>query len=203
MIVEALTFDDVLIKPCASSVLPNQTELTTSITSAIKLNIPIISSAMDTVTEANLAIAMAQVGGMGVIHRNLEPKEQANQIAQVKKFESGMVVNPVTINQDAKLKEAIDLMNNHSISGIPVVAKNNKLVGIITNRDVRFVTNFDVAVADLMTKDKIITVNENATTEEAKGLLHKYRIEKLIVVDKDYRGQGIGNQLLEFIKNLQ
>lgn len=191
MIVEALTFDDVLIKPCASSVLPNQTELTTSITSAIKLNIPIISSAMDTVTEANLAIAMAQVGGMGVIHRNLEPKEQANQIAQVKKFESGMVVNPVTINQDAKLKEAIDLMNNHSISGIPVVAKNNKLVGIITNRDVRFVTNFDVAVADLMTKDKIITVNENATTEEAKGLLHKYRIEKLIVVDKDYKCIGL------------
>ena len=191
MIVEALTFDDVLIKPCASSVLPNQTELTTSITSAIKLNIPIISSAMDTVTEANLAIAMAQVGGMGVIHRNLEPKEQANQIAQVKKFESGMVVNPVTINQDAKLKEAIDLMNNHSISGIPVVAKNNKLVGIITNRDVRFVIDFDVAVADLMTKDKIITVNENATTEEAKGLLHKYRIEKLIVVDKDYKCIGL------------
>ncbi|MEC8452562.1 MAG: IMP dehydrogenase [Pseudomonadota bacterium] len=191
MIVEALTFDDVLIKPCASSVLPNQTELSTNITSAIKLNIPIISSAMDTVTEANLAIAMAQVGGMGVIHRNLEPKEQANQIAQVKKFESGMVVNPVTINQDAKLKEAINLMHNHSISGIPVVAKNNKLVGIITNRDVRFVTDFDVAVADLMTKDKIITVNENATTEEAKGLLHKYRIEKLIVVDKDYKCIGL------------
>ena len=146
---------------------------------------------MDTVTEANLAIAMAQVGGMGVIHRNLEPKEQANQIAQVKKFESGMVVNPVTINQDAKLKEAIDLMRNHSISRIPVVVKNNKLVGIITNRDVRFVTDFDVAVADLMTKDKIITVNENATTEEAKGLLHKYRIEKLIVVDKDYKCIGL------------
>ena len=191
MIVEALTFDDVLIKPCASSVLPNQTELTTNITPAIKLNIPIISSAMDTVTEANLAIAMAQVGGMGVIHRNLEPKEQANQIAQVKKFESGMVVNPVTINHDAKLKEAINLMHNYSISGIPVVAKNNKLVGIITNRDVRFVTDFDVAVADLMTKDKIITINENATTEEAKGLLHKYRIEKLIVVDKDYKCIGL------------
>tara|TARA_Y100000768_G_scaffold129937_1_gene96498 strand:- start:349 stop:1803 length:1455 start_codon:yes stop_codon:yes gene_type:complete len=191
MIVEALTFDDVLIKPCASSVLPNQTELATNITSTIKLNIPIISSAMDTVTEANLAIAMAQVGGMGVIHRNLEPKEQANQISQVKKFESGMVVNPVTINQDAKLKEAIGLMHSHSISGIPVVTKNNKLVGIITNRDVRFVTNFDVAVADLMTKDKIITVNENATTEEAKGLLHKHRIEKLIVVDKDYKCIGL------------
>ncbi len=191
MIVEALTFDDVLIKPCASSVLPNQTEIATNVTSTIKLNTPIISSAMDTVTEANLAIAMAQVGGMGVIHRNLEPKEQANQIAQVKKFESGMVVNPVTINQEAKLKEAINLMHNHSISGIPVVTENNKLVGIITNRDVRFVTDFDIAVADLMTKNKIITVNENATTEEAKGLLHKHRIEKLIVVDKDYKCIGL------------
>ncbi|MEL0185290.1 MAG: IMP dehydrogenase, partial [Hyphomicrobiales bacterium] len=144
MFVEALTFDDVLIKPCASSVLPNETNISTNLTKSIKLNIPIISSAMDTVTEAKLAIAMAQAGGIGVIHRNLEPEVQAAEVAQVKKFESGMVVNPVTINQTSKLKEAIHLMQSNSISGIPVVTKDNKLVGILTNRDVRFVTDFNV-----------------------------------------------------------
>ncbi len=191
MFVEALTFDDVLIKPCASSVLPNETNISTNLTKSIKLNIPIISSAMDTVTEAKLAIAMAQAGGIGVIHRNLEPEVQAAEVAQVKKFESGMVVNPVTINQTAKLKEAINLMQSNSISGIPVVTKDNKLVGILTNRDVRFVTDFNLPVSELMTKDKIITVKEDVTTDEAKALLHKYRIEKLIVVDSDYKCIGL------------
>lgn len=191
MFVEALTFDDVLIKPCASSVLPNETNISTNLTKSIKLNIPIISSAMDTVTEAKLAIAMAQAGGIGVIHRNLEPEVQAGEVAQVKKFESGMVVNPVTINQTAKLKEAINLMQSNSISGIPVVTKDNKLVGILTNRDVRFVTDFNIPVSELMTKDKIITVKEDVTTDGAKALLHQYRIEKLIVVDNDYKCIGL------------
>jgi len=191
MFVEALTFDDVLIKPCASSVLPNETNISTHLTKSIKLNIPIISSAMDTVTEAKLAIAMAQAGGIGVIHRNLEPEVQAAEVAQVKKFESGMVVNPVTINQTAKLKEAINLMQSNSISGIPVVTKDNKLVGILTNRDVRFVTDFNLSVSELMTKDKIISVKEDVTTDEAKALLHQYRIEKLIVVDSDYKCIGL------------
>ncbi|MEL0231740.1 MAG: IMP dehydrogenase [Hyphomicrobiales bacterium] len=191
MFVEALTFDDVLIKPCASSVLPNETNISTNLTKSIKLNIPIISSAMDTVTEAKLAIAMAQAGGIGVIHRNLEPEVQAAEVAQVKKFESGMVVNPVTINQTAKLNEAIKLMQLNSISGIPVVTKDNKLVGILTNRDVRFVTDFNLPVSELMTKDEIITVKEDVTTDEAKALLHQYRIEKLIVVDNDYKCIGL------------
>ena len=191
MFVESLTFDDVLIKPRASSVLPNQTDISTTLTPSIKLNIPIISSAMDTVTEARLAIAMAQVGGLGVIHRNLEPSEQAAQVAQVKKFESGMVVNPVTINQSAKLKDAIKLMEENSISGIPVVAKGNILVGILTNRDVRFVTDYEITVRDLMTKDRIITVREDVSMEDAKSLLHKHRIEKLVVVDDKYKCIGL------------
>jgi len=191
MFVEALTFDDVLIKPCASSVLPNDTIISTNLTKSLSLNIPIISSAMDTVTEAKLAIAMAQAGGIGVIHRNLEPEVQAAEVAQVKKFESGMVVNPVTVNESAKLKEAIHLMQSNSISGIPVVTKDNKLVGILTNRDVRFVTDFNTSVSELMTKDKIITVKEEVTTDEAKALLHQHRIEKLIVVDDNYKCIGL------------
>ena len=191
MFVEALTFDDVLIKPCASSVLPNDTIISTNLTKSLSLNIPIISSAMDTVTEAKLAIAMAQAGGIGVIHRNLEPEVQAAEVAQVKKFESGMVVNPVTVNESAKLKEAIHLMQSNSISGIPVVTKDNKLVGILTNRDVRFVTDFNTSVSELMTKDKIITVKEEVTTDEAKALLHQHRIEKLIVVDDNYKCVGL------------
>jgi len=191
MFVESLTFDDVLIKPCASSVLPNETIISTNLTKSLSLNIPIISSAMDTVTEAKLAIAMAQAGGIGVIHRNLEPEVQAAEVAQVKKFESGMVVNPVTVNESAKLKEAIHLMQSNSISGIPVVTKDNKLVGILTNRDVRFVTDFNTSVSELMTKDKIITVKEEVTTDEAKALLHQHRIEKLIVVDDNYKCIGL------------
>ncbi|MDB4225475.1 IMP dehydrogenase [Hyphomicrobiales bacterium] len=191
MITEALTFDDVLIRPNASSVMPNETNTSVNITKNISLNIPIISSAMDTVTEANLAIAMAQAGGLGVIHRNLDPDTQASHVRQVKKFESGMVVNPVTIDSGKSLKEAISLMKEHSISGIPVIGKLDKLVGILTNRDVRFATDDTQSIDSLMTKENIITVTEGVNMEEAKALLHKNRIEKLIVVDGEYRCVGL------------
>lgn len=191
MITEALTFDDVLIRPNASSVMPNETNTSVNITKKISLNIPIISSAMDTVTEANLAIAMAQAGGLGVIHRNLDPDSQASHVRQVKKFESGMVVNPVTIDSGKNLKEAISLMKEHSISGIPVIGNSDKLVGILTNRDVRFATDDTQSIDSLMTKENIITVTEGVNMEEAKALLHKNRIEKLIVVDSEYRCVGL------------
>jgi IMP dehydrogenase len=185
----ALTFDDVLLVPGASEILPSQANVGTNITRSIRLSIPIISSAMDTVTEARLAIAMAQEGGIGVIHRNFTPEEQARQVAQVKKYESGIVLNPVTINPDATLREALDIMAEHSISGVPVVeaGKNGsakgRLVGILTNRDVRFATNFEQPVSELMTKDRLITVKRSVSQEEAKRVLHENRIEKLLVVD--------------------
>ncbi|MGD9503062.1 MAG: IMP dehydrogenase, partial [Methyloceanibacter sp.] len=193
----ALTFDDVLIKPAASNVLPNEADITSRVTRSIALHIPVISSAMDTVTEAKLAIAMAQAGGLGVIHRNLDPETQAAQVAQVKKFESGMVVNPVTIHPDASLADALKLMADYQISGIPVVeprgngSRGGKLAGILTNRDVRFATNPNQRVAELMTKDKLVTVRENVGLDEAKRLLHQHRIEKLLVVDDDYRCIGL------------
>jgi IMP dehydrogenase len=171
--------------------MPNETNTSVNITKKISLNIPIISSAMDTVTEANLAIAMAQAGGLGVIHRNLDPDSQASHVRQVKKFESGMVVNPVTIDSGKNLKEAISLMKEHSISGIPVIGKSDKLVGILTNRDVRFATDDTQSIDSLMTKENIITVTEGVNMEEAKALLHKNRIEKLIVVDGEYRCVGL------------
>lgn len=191
-----LTFDDVLLQPGPSNVLPSEVDVTTYLTKSIKLNIPIVSAAMDTVTEGPLAIAMAQAGGIGVIHRNLEPELQAQHVRQVKKFESGMVVNPVTIAPNATLKEALALMKSHKISGIPVVERSHpggqgKLVGILTNRDVRFATNYGQPVFELMTKDNLITVRENVGREEAKRLLHKYRIEKLLVVDESYLCVGL------------
>jgi len=194
-----LTFDDVLLRPGHSEVLPSETDVKTYLTPSIRLNIPIISSAMDTVTEGPLAIAMAQAGGIGVIHRNLKPEEQAQHIRQVKKFESGMVVNPVTISPTATLKDALDLMKMHGISGIPVVegienghgAPEGKLVGILTNRDVRFATNPSQPIHELMTKEDLITVRDGIPRDEAKLLLHKYRIEKLIVVDEKYRCIGL------------
>ncbi len=178
----ALTFDDVLLKPGLSDVLPSEVDIRSRITRDIPLNIPIIASAMDTVTEANMAIAMAQFGGIGVIHRNLEPEVQAEQVRRVKRFESGMVVNPLTIGPNAKLVEALDLMKAHGISGIPVVeggghGRAGKLVGILTNRDVRFATDPEQPVSELMTKEKLITVREGVTQEEAKKLLHQHRIE--------------------------
>ena len=193
---EALTFDDVLLKPGLSDVLPSEVDVRSRITREIALNIPIVASAMDTVTEAHMAIAMAQAGGLGVIHRNLEPELQAAQVRQVKKFESGMVVNPITIGPDATLADARILMNENGISGIPVVeggnaAKPGKLVGILTNRDVRFATDPRQRVAELMTKDNLVTVREGVGQEEAKRLLHRHRIEKLLVVDGNYRCVGL------------
>ncbi|WP_019016327.1 IMP dehydrogenase [Elioraea tepidiphila] len=189
---EALAFDDVLLVPAYSAVLPSRTDVTTRLTRRITLNIPLVSAAMDTVTEAAMAIAMAQAGGIGVIHKNLEPEDQAAQIRQVKKFESGMVVNPVTIHPDQTLAEARALMASHRISGIPVVERDSgRLVGILTNRDVRFASDPTVKVYELMTRENLITVREHVAAEEAKRLLHKHRIEKLLVVDDAYRCVGL------------
>jgi len=193
---EALTFDDVLLKPGLSEVLPSEVDVRTRVTREISLNIPILASAMDTVTEAAMAIAMAQSGGLGVIHRNMTPDEQAAQVRQVKKFESGMVVNPLTITPDASLADALELMKAHRISGIPVVehaiqGTPGKLVGILTNRDVRFATDPEQRVAELMTKENLITVREGVSQSEAKRLLHQHRIEKLLVVDDRYRCVGL------------
>ncbi|OYW32443.1 MAG: IMP dehydrogenase, partial [Rhizobiales bacterium 12-66-7] len=187
---------DVLLLPGPSEVMPGDAKLISRLTSTITLNIPILSAAMDTVTESRLAIAMAQAGGIGVIHRNLTPEIQAEHVRQVKKFESGMVVNPVTIHPDDTLADALALMKRYSISGIPVVERGSngrggKLVGILTNRDVRFATDPTQRVAELMTKDKLITVDEGVNQSEAKRLLHHHRIEKLLVVDNDYRCVGL------------
>ena len=193
---EALTFDDVLLQPGLSDVLPSEVDIRSRITRDIVVNLPIVASAMDTVTENKMAIAMAQAGGIGVIHRNMEPDEQAAQVRQVKKFESGMVVNPVTIAPTATLADALELMREHSISGIPVVegggsGKAGKLVGILTNRDVRFANDPRQRVAELMTKERLVTVREGVGQDEAKKLLHQHRIEKLLVVDSDYRCVGL------------
>jgi len=193
---EALTFDDVLIKPGLSEVLPADADIRSRVTRSIPINIPIVASAMDTVTEAEMAIAMAQAGGIGVIHRNFDPDQQTAQVRQVKKFESGMVVNPLTIGPQAALQEALDLMSANRISGIPVVegATNGtpgKLVGILTNRDVRFATDPRQKVAELMTKERLVTVREGVSQGEAKRLLHQHRIEKLLVVDDKYRCIGL------------
>jgi IMP dehydrogenase len=193
---EAFTFDDVLLKPGLSDVLPSEVDIKSRITRSIALNLPIVASAMDTVTEARMAIAMAQAGGIGVLHRNLEPHQQAAQVRQVKKFESGMVVNPLTIHPDATLADALALMKDNNISGVPVVEGGGnghagKLVGILTNRDVRFATDPRQKVRDLMTRDALVTVRENINQDEAKRLLHQHRIEKLLVVDAQYRCVGL------------
>ena len=188
----ALSFDDVLIKPAQSSVLPNEAITLTSITKNIKLAIPLISSAMDTVTEYKVAITMAQSGGLGIIHKNMSIQEQADQVRWVKRYETGMVVNPVTISPDKTLLDALNLMKAENISGIPVVEdSNNKLVGILTNRDVRFATDDSQLIKELMTSKNLITVSGAVSTAEAKNLLHKHRIEKLIVVDAEYRCTGL------------
>jgi len=188
---EALTFDDVLLEPAHSSVLPAQVDTSTQLTRTIRLGIPVISAAMDTVTESQLAIAMAQLGGLGVIHKNMDASRQADEVRAVKKFEAGMVVNPVTIAPEQSLADAMALMAKHKISGIPVVrSKTGKLVGILTHRDVRFATELTQPVKDLMTK-KVITVREDVTAEEARALLHKHRIEKLLVVDGDHKCIGL------------
>jgi IMP dehydrogenase len=190
--VEALTFDDVLLEPSYSDILPSQVDVRTRLTRDIELGIPLLSAAMDTVTEAPMAIAMAQLGGLGILHKNLSVEEQASQVQQVKKFEAGMVVNPLTVRPETPLHEALDLMQRHGISGLPVVdGAQGRLVGILTNRDVRFVPRSDRPVHELMTAERLVTVREGVSRSEAMALLHEHRIEKLLVVDDAYRLVGL------------
>ncbi|MBV9529352.1 IMP dehydrogenase, partial [Sphingomonas sp.] len=186
-----LTFDDVLLQPLESSVLPSQADTRTQLTREIPLNIPILSSAMDTVTEADMAIALAQLGGIGVLHRNLDVDAQATAVRQVKRFESGMVVNPITMTPDQTLAEALDLMRGNRISGIPIVQRSGKLCGILTNRDVRFAENPRQPVSELMTSHNLATVPIGTTETEARRILHQRRIEKLLVVDEENRCVGL------------
>lgn len=183
VIAEALTFDDVLLVPAHSKVLPNETDVRTKLTVQIDLNIPIVSAAMDTVTESELAIALAREGGIGIIHKNMSPKEQASQVDQVKRSESGMIMDPITLTPDQPIREALRVMQHYRISGIPLI-KGPKLVGIITNRDLRFEDNLDRPISELMTYKNLITAPEGTTLEEAKRILQKHRIEKLLVIDK-------------------
>src|ERR1043166_5717864 len=193
---QALTFDDVMLVPAASSIMPGETDTRTRITREFELGIPLVSAAMDTVTEGALAIAMAQAGGLGVIHRNMPIESQAAEVRKVKKFEAGMVVNPVTIHPDERLADALKLMADNRISGIPVAARapngfRGRLCGILTNRDVRSAGDPRQPVSELMTSEQLITVRENVGRDEAKRLLHQYRIEKLLVVDDEYRCVGL------------
>ncbi len=187
---EGLTFDDVLLLPAHSKVLPRDVDLTTYLTPQIKLNIPLISAAMDTVTEARTAICMAREGGLGIVHKNMSPVSQALEVDQVKKSESGMIVDPITMRPDQKIFEALELMKKYRISGVPIT-RNGLLVGILTNRDLRFETQLDQPIANVMTKDKLVTVPPGTTLEEAKKHLHEHRIEKLLVVDDNYVLQGL------------
>jgi IMP dehydrogenase len=190
IIKESLTFDDLLLVPAASNVLPRDVNTSTLLTKKISLNIPIVSAAMDTVTESSTAICMAQEGGIGIIHRNMSIEQQAVEVDKVKKSESGMIVDPITIEPDRKLSDALKLMNQYSISGVPVVRKG-KLVGILTNRDLRFEENLDQPVANVMTRKNLVTVSANISLEKSKKLLHEHRIEKLLVVDDEYRLKGL------------
>jgi IMP dehydrogenase len=187
---EGLTFDDVLLVPSFSSTMPNEADVSTYLTRTIKLNIPILSAAMDTVTEAKTAICLAQEGGIGIIHRNMGIEEQAQEVEKVKKSESGMIVDPITIRPERKIKDALDLMARYRISGIPVT-KGKRLVGIITNRDLRFETNLEETVENVMTKENLVTVKEGIGLEESKKILHKHKIEKLLVVDRSFNLKGL------------
>ena len=187
---DALTFDDLLLLPAASNILPRDVNTASSLTKNITLNIPIVSAAMDTVTESRTAICMAQEGGIGIIHRNMSIERQAIEVDRVKKSESGMIVDPITIEPDRKVSDALELMNQYSISGVPVV-KKGKLVGILTNRDLRFEENLDQPVANVMTKKNLVTVSASISLEDSKKLLHKHRIEKLLVVDEEYHLKGL------------
>ncbi len=187
---EGLTFDDVLLVPAHSTVMPKEVDLSTRLTACIKLNIPLLSAAMDTVTEARAAIGMAREGGLGIVHKNLSPAEQAVEVDQVKKSESGMIVDPITMRPGQKIYEALELMEKYRISGVPIT-ENGKLVGILTNRDLRFETQLDQPIAKVMTKDNLVTVAPGTTLEEAKHHLHKHRIEKLLVVDDHYMLRGL------------
>ena len=183
---EALTFDDVLLQPDYSEILPRDVDMTTQVTAEIGLNIPLLSAAMDTVTESRLAIALAQEGGMGIIHKNMPPAEQAREVLRVKKFESGIVRDPITVSQDMSIREVIELTRAMSISGVPVV-EGKETIGIVTHRDLRFETNLDAPVSTVMTpKDRLVTVREGADDDEVLSLLHKHRIEKVLVVDENF-----------------
>jgi len=188
---EALTFDDVLLVPARSEVVPANTNTQTQISRNIRLNIPIISAAMDTVTESHMAIAIAQQGGLGIIHRNLTIEQQANEVDKVKRSESGMIVDPVTMSPEAKVSEALEVMKKYKISGVPITKKDGKLVGILTNRDLRFETRFDIPINKVMTKDNLITVPVGTTLEQAEEILHEHRVEKLLVVDDKYNLKGL------------
>jgi IMP dehydrogenase len=193
-IATALTFDDVLLVPQHSTVLPTQVDISTWLTRNIRLNVPLLSAAMDTVTESGLAIAMAQHGGLGVIHKNLSIEEQASEVDRVKRSESGMIVNPITLSPANRIFEALDLMKKYRISGVPITedgSKEGRLVGILTNRDLRFETNVSREIRDVMTKDPLFTVPVGTTLDEARAILHQHKVEKLLVVDRDYRLKGL------------
>src|SRR5690348_4931489 len=190
----ALTFDDVLLVPQHSTVLPTQVDVSSRFTRNIRLNVPLVSAAMDTVTESGLAIAMAQLGGLGIIHKNLSIEEQASEVDRVKRSESGMIVNPITLAPSNRIYEALDLMKQYRISGVPITedgSKEGRLVGILTNRDLRFETNTSRPVSELMTKERLITVPVGTTLDEAREILHRAKVEKLLVVDKDFRLKGL------------
>ncbi|HSB75618.1 MAG TPA: IMP dehydrogenase, partial [Terriglobales bacterium] len=187
---EALTFDDVLLLPARSDVTPATVNTQTRLTRNITLNIPVISAAMDTVTESRMAIALAQQGGMGIIHRNLNVEQQANEVDKVKRSESGMIVDPITMSPDDKVADALEVMRQYKISGVPIT-KNKKLVGILTNRDLRFESRTDIPISRVMTKENLITVAVGTTLEEAEKILHKHRVEKLLVVDDKYNLKGL------------
>src|SRR6267378_790611 len=190
----ALTFDDVLLVPQHSTVLPTQVDVTTRLTRNIRLNVPLVSAAMDTVTESGLAIAMAQQGGLGVIHKNLSIEEQASEVDRVKRSESGMIVNPITLSPEHRIYEALDLMKKYRISGVPITqdgSKEGRLVGILTNRDLRFETNVNRPIAEIMTRDPLFTVPVGTTLDAAREILHRHKVEKLLVVDKDFRLKGL------------
>src|ERR1700726_4528809 len=189
-ITEGLTFDDVLLVPSRSSVVPAETDTRIWFTRKIGLNIPVVSSAMDTVTESHLAIALAQQGGIGIIHRNMSIERQAEEVDRVKRSESGMIVDPITIAPDKKISDALALMQRYRISGVPVT-EDGKLVGILTNRDLRFESRFDLPISDVMTKDQLITVPVGTTLDEAEEILHRHRVEKLLVVDDQYFLKGL------------
>jgi IMP dehydrogenase len=189
---KALTFDDVLLLPAHSHVLPRDVSLKTRLTRAISLNIPLASAAMDTVTEARLAIAIAQEGGIGIIHKNMTPRAQAAEVAKVKRFESGVVKDPITISQNMTVRDVLNLTNLHKISGLPVVDAAGRVVGIVTNRDLRFETNLGQPVRNIMTpRAKLVTVREGASREEAMALMHKHRLERVLVINKNFDLRGL------------
>src|ERR687892_254169 len=190
----ALTFDDILLVPRHSTVLPAQVDVSTRLTRNIRLNVPLLSAAMDTVTESGLAIAMAQLGAMGIIHKNLSIQEQASEVDRVKRSESGMIVNPITLAPTNRIFEALELMQKYRISGVPITndgSKEGRLVGILTNRDLRFETDVHRPIAEVMTRENLVTVPVGTTLEDAREILHEHKVEKLLVVDADYRLKGL------------